>query len=274
MGFSHGHFVKYPRTPHLFGSRGTDDDRHLAASQSAAFLRDQSWIVEEKLDGTNVGTHFPNSSRMVLQCRGHEITEGMHPQYDLFKQWTQAMATCKQDSKWHAEGDVWTHTQMVCCELQRLPEWGALERERQVRLLFAALFHDSGKPATTVVEPDTRRVRSPDHALVGARLARTILRELGCPLLAREAIASIVRFHSRPAHLLEKPNPEWEVIHLSWLVNNQDLHSLALADSRGRVTHGEKKAEEPLGLWRMLAEEQGCYQEPYAFKNDRARFLF
>jgi hypothetical protein len=24
---------------------------------------------------------------MVLQCRGHEITEGMHPQYDLFKQW-------------------------------------------------------------------------------------------------------------------------------------------------------------------------------------------
>ena len=25
---------------------------------------------------------------MVLQCRGHLITEGMHPQYDLFKQWT------------------------------------------------------------------------------------------------------------------------------------------------------------------------------------------
>ncbi len=24
---------------------------------------------------------------MVLQCRGHYITEGMHPQYDLFKQW-------------------------------------------------------------------------------------------------------------------------------------------------------------------------------------------
>jgi hypothetical protein len=24
---------------------------------------------------------------MALQCRGHFITEGMHPQYDLFKQW-------------------------------------------------------------------------------------------------------------------------------------------------------------------------------------------
>ena len=24
----------------------------------------------------------------MLQCRGHLVTEGMHPQYDLFKQWT------------------------------------------------------------------------------------------------------------------------------------------------------------------------------------------
>lgn len=84
--------MKYPRTPHLFGSRGTDDDRHLDATQSAAFLNHPSLIVEEKLDGTNVGIHLTDSGRMVLQCRGHEITEGMHPQYDLFKQWTQAKA--------------------------------------------------------------------------------------------------------------------------------------------------------------------------------------
>jgi hypothetical protein len=47
-----------------------------------------SLIVEEKLDGTNVGIHFTSAGRMVLQCRGHEVTTGMHPQYDLFKQWT------------------------------------------------------------------------------------------------------------------------------------------------------------------------------------------
>lgn len=44
-------------------------------------------IVEEKIDGTNVGIHFSDDGEMVLQCRGHLITEGMHPQYDLFKQW-------------------------------------------------------------------------------------------------------------------------------------------------------------------------------------------
>ncbi len=88
MGASRDSFVKYPRTPHLFGSKGTDDDRHLGEKESARFIADPSLIVEEKLDGTNVGIHFTEKGRMVLQCRGHEITEGMHPQYDLFKQWT------------------------------------------------------------------------------------------------------------------------------------------------------------------------------------------
>jgi len=88
MGATHDDFVKYPRTPHLFGSKGTDDDKHLGPEESRAFIADSSMIVEEKLDGTNVGIHFSRSGRMVLQCRGHEITEGMHPQYDLFKQWT------------------------------------------------------------------------------------------------------------------------------------------------------------------------------------------
>ncbi|PWU11206.1 MAG: DNA ligase [Verrucomicrobia bacterium] len=88
MGATRDDFVKYPRTPHLFGSKGTDDDKHLGQDESKALIADPSLIVEEKLDGTNVGIHFTRSGRMVLQCRGHEITEGMHPQYDLFKQWT------------------------------------------------------------------------------------------------------------------------------------------------------------------------------------------
>ncbi len=87
MGTSYGDFVKYPRTPHLFGSKGTDDDKHLGKAESVRFLADPSLIVEEKIDGTNVGIHFTDEGQMALQCRGHLITEGMHPQYDLFKQW-------------------------------------------------------------------------------------------------------------------------------------------------------------------------------------------
>jgi hypothetical protein len=87
MGRSLDEFVKYPRTPHLFGSKGTDDDKHLGEAESLRFLADGSLIVEEKIDGTNVGIHFTPAGTMALQCRGHLISEGMHPQYDLFKQW-------------------------------------------------------------------------------------------------------------------------------------------------------------------------------------------
>ena len=58
MGASHGDFIKYPRTPHLFGSEGTDDDKYLDEKESTDFLADTSLIVEEKIDGANVGIHF------------------------------------------------------------------------------------------------------------------------------------------------------------------------------------------------------------------------
>jgi len=90
MGVSRDSFIKYPRTPHIFGSMGTSDDKHLGEDESAAFIADESLIIEEKIDGTNVGIHIGDDGEMILQCRGHLITEGMHPQYDLFKQWCAA----------------------------------------------------------------------------------------------------------------------------------------------------------------------------------------
>ena len=48
----------------------------------------------------------------------------------------------------------------------------------------------------------------------------------------REEIARLVRFHSRPLYLLEKPNPEREVISLSWLVSNRLLILFVSTDSK------------------------------------------
>lgn len=184
------------------------------------------------------------------------------------------MAACNQDAQWHAEGDVWTHTKMVCAELERLTEWSTLERAAQLQLLFTALFHDSGKPATTVLEPETGRTRSPKHALVGAEIARRALRELECDLITREEIVALVRCHGRPPFLLEKPSPEQEVIALSWFVNNRLLYLFALADTRGRHAKEMSRPEENLHLWKLAAEERNCFLTPYAFANDQARFLF
>jgi predicted kinase len=188
--------------------------------------------------------------------------------------WARAMAECRQDAEWHAEGDVWTHTRMVVAEVERLPEWPSLDRDAQLKLVFTALFHDAGKPATTSTDAATGRVRSPKHALAGVEVGRGVLRALGCGLGVREEIAALVRYHGRPPYLLEKPDPAHEVISLSWLLNNRLLYLFALADTRGRRTREMTRPEENAHLWRMVAEENGCFDRPYAFANDRARFLF
>jgi len=45
IGATRDDFIKYPRTPHLFGSKGTDDDKHLGRKESEAFIADPSLIV-------------------------------------------------------------------------------------------------------------------------------------------------------------------------------------------------------------------------------------
>jgi predicted kinase len=188
--------------------------------------------------------------------------------------WARDMAACRQDAGWHAEGDVWTHTRMVFAEVQRLTDWPSLDRGAQLKLLFTALFHDSGKPATTVLEPETGRTRSPKHSLVSMEIVRRVLRELACDLPLREEIAALVRYHGRPPYLLEKSSPEQEVIKLSWLVNNRLLHLFALADTRGRDSAEDTRPESTIDMWKLVADEQGCLDRPYPFANDHARFLF
>ena len=187
--------------------------------------------------------------------------------------WCQAMSQCIQDSQWHAEGDVWTHTKMVCRELKNLDQWSELSDDDRTILIFTALFHDSAKPISTVVDPDSGRVRSPKHAVKGEHLARSELRKLGCDLLTREKIARLVRYHGRPAFLAERENPAHEVVRLSWLVENRLLYLFAIADTRGRETESTTRPEENLHYWKLQSEELNCYQQPFPFASDHALSL-
>lgn len=187
--------------------------------------------------------------------------------------WAVEMSQCMQDPLWHAEGDVWTHTQMVCQELFQLNTWNQLGRSDQLKLLLTALLHDSGKPARTMVDPESGRIRSPKHADAGTRIARRLLMGLGCPFEFRESICHLIRFHGRPPYLDTAKSPQRELIKLSWFVDHRLLYLFALADTRGR-TCAQKYSEETLELWPLIAQECDCHGEPYSFANDQARFLF
>ena len=81
--------LKYPRTPHLEGSRlqpGDEGHEHVPL----ASLRGQHAVVEEKLDGANVGISFTEGGELLLQSRGHYLGGGRERHFALFKQWASA----------------------------------------------------------------------------------------------------------------------------------------------------------------------------------------
>ncbi len=188
--------------------------------------------------------------------------------------WARAMVDCQQDAQWHAEGDVWTHTKMVCNELTRLDEWESLDDDDRRALLLTALFHDAAKPLTTVLDSETGHVRSPNHAVKGERLVRGVLRDLECPLGERERVCSLVRYHGRPAFVLEREDTSREVVRLSWLSENRLLYLFSLADTRGRDTDSMSRPEDNLHCFKILAEENDCFDARYPFATDHARLEY
>lgn len=82
--------LKYPRTPHLEGSRlqpGDEGDAHVRL----ATLAGRHAVIEEKLDGANVGISFSPGGEMLLQSRGHYLVGGgRERQFGPLKQWAAA----------------------------------------------------------------------------------------------------------------------------------------------------------------------------------------
>jgi poly(A) polymerase len=86
----------------------------------------------------------------------------------------------------HAAG-VWTHT---LCVLERVPPG--------LRLRWAALFHDSGKPAARTVD-SCGEPHYHGHPAAGARLASIAAARLRFPARRAKDVARLVELHPRPA---------------------------------------------------------------------------
>jgi len=97
-------FIKYPRTPHLEGSRlqpgDTANDQIPISSLSGG-----EFVWEEKIDGANSGVSARTDVSIQLQSRGHVLLGGAREaQFNLFKQW----ATSLTDDFYLVLGDRYT----------------------------------------------------------------------------------------------------------------------------------------------------------------------
>ena len=100
---------KYPRTPHIEGSRQQPGDEDLdsvpfsAIEQSRRSANANEYVViEEKVDGANAAISFDTDGQLLLQSRGHYLTGGARERhFNLFKQW----AHSHYASLWDVLGD-------------------------------------------------------------------------------------------------------------------------------------------------------------------------
>ena len=135
------------------------------------------------------------------------------------------LVDCKQDSYWHPEGDVWTHTLQVCDMAAAITDNNKLPVQTRERLLFASLCHDLGKPSCTFAD-ESKNLRSPGHCEAGVTLSQKFLDQISAPKSMAQFVLPLVREHMthmhgqptnravrRLAHRLEPTNIElWEML--------------------------------------------------------------
>lgn len=84
-----GSFHKFPHTPHLqwLGPGAPRDDKVLSPADVAAFLAGEI-VVEEKVDGANLGISLAPNGRLRPQSRGNYLAPGKsHAQWNLLWPW-------------------------------------------------------------------------------------------------------------------------------------------------------------------------------------------
>jgi len=79
---------KFPHTPHLAWLRANNPriDKVLSSTERDQFLR-HPLIVEEKLDGANIGISFDATLSPIVQNRGSVLGRGGHPQFQALWPW-------------------------------------------------------------------------------------------------------------------------------------------------------------------------------------------
>ncbi len=137
---------------------------------------------------------------------------------------------CNQEPVNHPEGDVWEHTLLVVNAAAELKH----QSQNPAALMWAALLHDIGKPATTRLREG--RITAYGHDTEGAKLAASFLLDLRCSNTLIENVTVLIREHMHPILLYKQKEQVTDkaIRKLSSQVDISELLLLSEADFNGR----------------------------------------
>jgi poly(A) polymerase len=149
-----------------------------------------------------------------------------------------AMKGVQQPPQYHPEGDVFVHTLLL---LAKLPA-GASKT-----LVWGALLHDVGKPATFRVAPD--RIRFDGHVEVGVKMAAEILRRLRFSNHETDQILALVDNHMRFGAVQRmKQSTLKKFLRLPAFEEHLELHRIDCLSSHGQLDAYEYTREQMRSL--------------------------
>ena len=162
-----------------------------------------------------------------------------------------ALIGCRQDPKWHPEGDVWEHTKL-CLDAFARHRTG--EKSEDLVVGLAVVCHDFGKPATTMLDPRTGHVRSLGHDEKGVEPTLSFLRRLTNEERLLREVPPLVQCHMQPFALWKSQSGDAAIRRLALRVVRIDrLIRVAQADDEGRLPELQETASGGADL-RWLAE--------------------
>jgi tRNA nucleotidyltransferase (CCA-adding enzyme) len=145
--------------------------------------------------------------KILLDARRPSVGLGWLDRLGVIKKLFPELAALKgvpQESEWHPEGEVFTHTLLVCDRARESVD--DLDYARRVTLMLAALCHDFGKPATT--EFVEGRIRSRGHEEAGVAPTEAFLDRLKIFTLegydVRAQTVALVRDHLKPGEFYRR----------------------------------------------------------------------
>jgi len=178
------------------------------------------------------------------------------------------MENCEQDSIFHAEGNVLIHTEMVINEVEKLK----LSENDMNILRWSALLHDIGKPY--VSEMIDGHIRSHGHSKKGYHISMSLLDKVNMDFNDKIQIMNLIREHGEPEWILDKKDPNKEIIKLSHFCRLDLLYYIAKCDVLGRIAKDDNDFLENLEYFKELAIELDCFNKPYQFSSNIAKYNY
>lgn len=137
---------------------------------------------------------------------------------------------CRQNEKFHPEGDVYNHTMQVLDEAARLKS----DAKQPEFFMVSALCHDMGKPSTTLVD-ENGIVHSYGHEVEGKDVAEQFLKHLNNDVSLSKYVCNMCELHMSSAQMYEANSKVKKTNALyDRSVCPNDLILLSCADTAGK----------------------------------------